>query len=446
MSTGLLSQLDTYYSWIDEAQNPIHPDEVASLIDTPMRELAVSVPANPRRGWLTAVAAAATVLVLVGGAALLLRVTGSDTPVAGTVVPTTVADSTPSTVAEQEVTVTDSTPTTVAEQEVLIPGSWSRVPPDEAVFGGGSSLSSVTVGGPGLVAVGRDEGMVLTSVDGITWSRVPYDEVVFGGSTMNSVAAGGPGLVAVGWVGQAVDAFDGDRATAVWTSVDGVTWSRVPHDEAALGGAGGQWMNSVTVGGPGLVAVGSVVNDGDDAAAVWTSVDGITWSRVPHDEAVFGGVGGQWMSSVTVGGPGLVAVGGDQPGDDVPSGRAQDAAVWTSVDGVTWSRVPHDVTLFGGTGNQRMYQVTAAGAGLVAVGADGGFYATRPDAVVWTSVDGVTWSRVPHDEAVFGGAEMHSVTVAGAGLVAVGDKSSAGGPEAIESGDSVFVWVAEPDD
>ena len=45
MSTGLLSQLDTYYSWIDEAQNPIHPDEVASLIDTPARELAVPVPA-----------------------------------------------------------------------------------------------------------------------------------------------------------------------------------------------------------------------------------------------------------------------------------------------------------------------------------------------------------------------------------------------------------------
>ena len=28
------------------------------------------------------------------------------------------------------------------------------------------------------------------------------------------------------------------------------------------------------------------------------------WSRVPHDEAVFGGAGGQAMSSVTVGGPG----------------------------------------------------------------------------------------------------------------------------------------------
>jgi hypothetical protein len=46
---------------------------------------------------------------------------------------------------------------------------------------------------------------------------------------------------------------------------------------------------------------------------------------------------------------------------------------------------------------------------------------------------------------------MHSVTVAGAGLVAVGDESlETRGPaerqEAIEAGDSVFVWVAEPED
>ena len=53
---------------------------------------------------------------------------------------------------------------------------------------------------------------------------------------------------------------------------------------------------------------------------VWTSVDGITWSRVPHDEAVFGGEGDQEISSVTAGGPGLVAV-GESNGD---------AAIWVA--------------------------------------------------------------------------------------------------------------------
>ncbi len=52
-------------------------------------------------------------------------------------------------------------------------------------------------------------------------------------------------------------------------------------------------MWSATAGGPGLVAVGSDAGGGDVDAAVWTSPDGITWSRVPLDEAVFGGTADQ---------------------------------------------------------------------------------------------------------------------------------------------------------
>ena len=63
-------------------------------------------------------------------------------------------------------------------------------------------------------------------------------------------------------------------------------------------------MFSVTTGGPGLVAVGDDSSGQDSDAAVWTSPDGVISSRIPHDEAVFGGEGGQLMLSVTDGGPG----------------------------------------------------------------------------------------------------------------------------------------------
>jgi hypothetical protein len=310
--------------------------------------------------------------------------------------------------------------------------TWSRVLYDEALFSG-AIMSSVTAGGPGLVAVGEagSHAAVWTSVDGITWSRVPYDEAVFGekaeaiaapipgGSDMKSVTIGGPGLVAVGSDGSPKRG----GVAAVWTSPDGINWSRVPHDEAVFGGEDdgyyGQSMDSVTAGGPGLVAVGSDVG----RAAVWTSPDGIAWSRVPHDEAVFGGAG---MSSVTAGGPGLVAVGGN--------------LVWTSVDGITWSRIPHDETVFGGPADIGMRSVISVGGpGLVAVGGDAG------RAAVWTSPDGITWSRVPHDEGIFGGREdmeMWSVAAGGAGLVAVG----ADGPDP-RAGLGTFdapVWVAVP--
>ena len=242
---------------------------------------------------------------------------------------------------------------------------------------------------------------------------------------MIGIIAGGPGLVAVG-----LEFKDDDLDAAVWTSPDGIAWSRVPDDDTALGGAGGQSMLSVTVGGPGLVAVGSEASsvNGFSDAAVWTSVDGITWTRVPDDDAVFGDTGDelshQWILAVTAGGPGLVAVGTDLAGD----GGGFDAAVWTSVDGITWSRIPDDGGAFGGDGHESMVSVTIGGPGFggpgfVAVGVDESAEELDKDAAVWISADGVTWSRVPHDEAVFGGEDdqqMVTVIVGGPGLVAVG--------------------------
>lgn len=232
---------------------------------------------------------------------------------------------------------------------------------------------------------------------------------------MESVVVGGPGLVAVG---------NDISEAAVWTSPDGVTWTRLPHEAGVFGGPGKQSMWSVTVGGPGLVAVGSDVANAESwDAAVWTSADGVSWTRVAHDEEVFGG---GFMRSVTTGGPGLVAVGRATTFYD--RGSESDAAVWTSRDGVPWTRVTHDEGVFGGGGNQGMRSVVVGGPGLVAVGSDNltlgtGDLPVYPSATVWTSPDGVTWTRVPHDENVFGGPgyqQMRSVAVGGPGLVAVG--------------------------
>ena len=136
-------------------------------------------------------------------------------------------------------------------------------------------------------------------------------------------------------------------------------------------------MSDVTAGGPGLVAVGE---------GAWTSPDGINWSRVPHDEAVFGGA---TMHSVTAGGPGLVAVGWDDHPEDA---RIVIAVAFTSVDGITWTRVPHDDAVFGAANPDlpvlEMRSITANDSRLVAVGSNGvhpTFGATRSDAAVWVA-------------------------------------------------------------
>lgn len=151
------------------------------------------------------------------------------------------------------------------------------------------------------------------------WTRIPDDEVTSGEGreVTESVTAGGPGLVAVGWVES-----DSDEDAAVSTSTDGVTWFRVADD--ALGEQGGQRMLGVTTGGPGLVAVGLDDSGGDEDAAVWASTDGIGWTRIPHHDPL-GGEDSQVMTSVTTAGSGLVAVGWDDWGGD------RDAAIWTTI-------------------------------------------------------------------------------------------------------------------
>jgi hypothetical protein len=432
-------QLADYGNRLRELHGPISAEELTVRLGgisepTPVQPLhPMPQPARlPRRqGWLVALVSAAAVLVLIGGAAWLFPVDESAGPAFDSVA-------------------------------VVTPvGGWSRVPSDEAVFGGEGSqtIFSVTAGGPGVVAVGSDGGTgpwdvlgsdtdaaVWTSPDGFTWSRVTHDETVFGGEdgqVMRSVIVGGPGLVAVGWDGQGILADDPNLEAAIWTSVDGYTWSRVPHEDDVFGGA---WIEAVTVGGPGLVAVGGTggYNTGSDAA-VWTSPDGFTWSRVPHDESVFGTDTGQFISDVTAGGPGLVAVGSGGGIGPWDHNNGTHAAVWTSVDGTTWSRVPNDDALLATGGNPApMLSVAAGGPGLVAVGPDN-WTAGQARTPVWTSPDGFTWTRVPDDEAVRG--VMFDVIAGGPGLIAVG---SGGGtnrstPVVWTSVDGI-TWTPIPDD
>ncbi len=410
MSAPLQTQIRDYFFFVDEEQGAVDITAMQErqIVD-PVRPIQPPVaPRRARLGWLVGVAAAAVTIAILLPLLLFSSSTvpdvGTDTPVA-TTPPTT-------------------PPTSLATPPTAPPSSvtWSRVPHDADIFGE-ARMASVVVGGPGLVAVGsappnpdapRVDGVaaVWTSTDGIAWSRVPHDEAVFGGEGdqwMTSVIVGGPGLLAFGTDEGRV------RRAALWASVDGLNWTRVPHDEALY--AAGE-PRSVVAGGPGFVGVAEI----ESAATVWTSTDGLTWTRVPHDEAVFGlALGdGNAMTAVTTGGPGFVAVGSDGLNSDAPTGRAR-AVVWTSVDGLSWSRLAHDEAVFGGEGDQGMFDVTAGGPGLVAVGED------EQGAPVWTSADGITWSRIPHDQTAFIGIGVRIFDVfntGGQGLLAFGDDSA----------------------
>jgi hypothetical protein len=283
---------------------------------------------------------------------------------------------------------------------------WIRVPDQSAIsddLGRPQLITAATVGDPGFVAVGRT---VLTSQDGITWQRL-LDEAPFADAgILSDVARGGPGLVALGNVYQ-----DGGGVPAVWTSSDAVSWERVQHRDAVFGGDEDLSIRTLGRVGSGFVAFGAEgdVASGEFGVVSWVSPDGLSWSRVALDADAFGE---DVVSSVVSGGPGVVAFG---------------TALWASSDGRSWDRLEYDDVLGGLESYLNDAVVTPSG--LVAVGADqsGG----DRDAAVWTSSDGRTWNRVPHDASLFGaaGEQLMSVVVAGEfGLLAAGSEDSPSRP------------------
>ena len=79
--------------------------------------------------------------------------------------------------------------------------------------------------------------------------------------------------------------------------------------------------------------------------------------------------------------------------------------VWTSVDGISWSRIPRDPVAF--AVDVRIFHVVAAGPGLVAFGGD------EQGPASWTSVDGISWSRVSPGEGDFAASPGTSDVTAG---------------------------------
>ena len=383
--------------------------------------------------WAVALSAAAVVLVLIGGVAILLG--GGDTvapvgpePIVVTTVPpapTTTTAPAPST------TITTVPPTPSASLSSL--EAWQQVGTD--VTEPAVSMTGITPLGPGFVSVGfqpddngRQDGAIFSSPDGIIWIRIAEDDEVLttGAVLMLAVAEGGPGLVAVGYGCE----DETDRCTpyaTAWSSADGTEWARTPRDFDVFSDGGG--MYDVVASPHGLVAVGATeywVNEEQTLLtlrpSVWVSPDGLEWVRAwdgmetERDIAAYGQFDVQ-MQAVTVATDGtLVAVGSmlDDQGAAV-------AAVWTSIDGTTWDRVPHDPSIFGGDGDLEltMWDVVADTSGFVAVGGERQSGAMHP--ALWTSPDGLSWTRVELDSATADYAgRFGNVAVGGEGLVATG--------------------------
>jgi len=210
-----------------------------------------------------------------------------------------------------------------------------------------------------------DDVQLWTSPDGQRWSMSP---VASKGYPL-AYAFDGLAGVAVGSVGE---------QAAVWTSSDSMTWTRIPNP-AALTLANGEVslaLSDVTHGPAGYVALadlGVALNPQEtigQSLVAW-SPDGHDWHRVPA---------GAFESSDL---DNVVVVNGRY----VISGMLHATpTLWTSLNGRDWSKEP---ALEHGPSTFIALAAGTSGALLTGLESGSGF-----SCVQWSSLDGLTWSRI----------------------------------------------------
>jgi len=244
-------------------------------------------------------------------------------------------------------------------------GSWSLVtsPGDLPAQSAPVTLTTVTHGPAGWLAVGVPGPVVLASANGTTWwpaaGNIAAD---LGKITAVSAAAGPRGYVILGRL-----AVQGGGCVAdVWSSADLTNWKRA-HD--VNGTNGSSQTLAVAALADGFVSVGS--HNGKPAA--WVTSDGTTWRTI-----FLSGPANAQLNQIAVIGARVVATGGsDGQGD----GSAA-FAVFSPDGGSTWQQTDLQLPAPG-----TVVTALAAGQhGWIAAGQ----YGTpgRPRVIVWKLASG----------------------------------------------------------
>jgi hypothetical protein len=231
------------------------------------------------------------------------------------------------------------------------------------------TLTSVTHGPAGWLAVGVPGPVVLSSANGTTWRPAAGNIAAdLGKITAVSAAAGPRGYVILGRL-----AVQGGGCVAdVWWSADLTIWKRA-HD---VNGTNGSSQTLAVAALPdGFVSVGS--HDGKPAA--WVTPDGTTWRTI-----FLSGPANAQLNQIAVIGARVVATGGsDGQGD----GSAA-FAVSSPDGGATWQRADLQLPAPGAV----VTALAAGQRGWIAAGQYGP--PGRPRVIVWTLASGRhTWAQ-----------------------------------------------------
>jgi hypothetical protein len=212
----------------------------------------------------------------------------------------------------------------------------SGAPLDVSGANGAINPTAVVEGPSGLLAVGRGPVAICggpptvkalwTSTDGLTWSRVklPAD---FEAASVLTVEGGSNSFVAAGVLADGV-------TQSIWLSPDGRSWRQAPLRASAFGRF--DIAGAVNFNG-GYVVSGAVNTDtgcGEMmATSLWWSTDGASWVRSALPGAI--SATSDWMTVIRISDHSLMALSTEW--DETTLVRTQH--IWVSSDGRTWQAV-----------------------------------------------------------------------------------------------------------
>ena len=266
------------------------------------------------------------------------------------------------------------------------------------------TLTSVTHGPAGWLAVGAPGPVILTSADGTVW-RVADGNITQDLAGVSGVAAtsGPAGYVIVG----KLVAPGGSCVADVWWSPDLTSWTRA-HD--VNDATGSSQVLAVAASAHGFVSAGSH----DSQPAIWTTTDGRSWKTIvlPLPD----GAATAMLEQIAINGNRVVALGHAAPANGAPAGTGPGAFPFAelSVDGgATWQQVP-----FSSPGPDTAFTaLTADSAGFAAAGLFGPI--GQRDVAVWTSATGANWK--PSQSSGLNGSEAWQIdALAPSGSVVTG--------------------------
>lgn len=265
------------------------------------------------------------------------------------------------------------------------------------------NLNFVSFSGDQWLA-GSTGGLLLTSTDGINWSR----QISGLTTSIRSAAFGNGTWVAVGVGGRAVTSRDGvtwtSRGTGVTTDLNSIAFREGMFVAVGANGVilvtgdGVGWARQNSTLTSALNAVGYVKGTwvvAGDAGVTRTSLDLTNWTAATMED--------KFSNSLFVGGSG---------DEGLILGRAGE--IFTTVDPAAWNRLTQ------GAGESRL-GVIYAGGRFVAVGSNTDAITRTPVVPVQYSADGVTWTRAAANPA-FG--SFNGVAYGQGRYVAVGPNSS----------------------